>query len=106
MATDQEFADDIAQKQEAEANEPNERTSFLLVDFTDDHNIEHMRVQVRNVTPLQITAAIYYLQRAANRLADAAEYAQMQAQSQGESATLEVVRDIQAERRAANKRDN
>lgn len=83
-----------------------ERSSFLLVDFTDDHGIEGMRVQVRNVTPLQITAAIYYLQRAANKLADSIEVMQMQARTQAEGNRLEVVRDIQAERRAANKRKN
>lgn len=75
------------------AEEPASPTSYLSVIFTDDHNIEGMKVEVRNITPLQITAAIYYLQRAANRLADAVEFQQMQ---KAEKDRLVVATDIAA----------
>lgn len=68
-----------------------EPTSFVSVVFTDDHSIEGMKVVVRNVTPLQITAAIYYLQRAGNRLADTIEGMQ---EAKREKERLIVATDI------------
>lgn len=85
---------------------PTSFISFISVEYADDHSIEGVRIQIQNVTPLQIVTAIYYLQRAANRLADAQEYMQAQAAEHERNSTLEVVRDIQAERRAAKAREN
>lgn len=85
------MTDTVTTEETAEETAP--ATSFVNVEFTDDHNIEGMKVTVRNVTPLQITAAIYYLQRAANRLADTIEGMQM---AKREKDALVIASDISA----------
>ena len=65
----------------------------IHVEFKDDHSIEGMSIAIRGVTPLQIFSALYFLQRAANRLEDIAEASRMT----GERATtLEIARTFPA----------
>lgn len=49
--------------------------SRIVITFADDHTLDGMRVEVREVTPEQIAVANFYLQRIATGLATAREMA-------------------------------
>lgn len=55
----------------------------LLVTFPDDHDINGMKVDVTDVTPEQVSVAIFHLQRVASQLADLRQF-------QAETARREV----------------
>lgn len=96
-----ELGRDALEQDRKETDKEAQSASFIHIGYTDDHSIEGMVVTVRGVTPQQIMMAVYYLTRAANRLADAVEFQQLQAQ---EKQRLVVATDIEAVAREITER--
>lgn len=74
------------------------KAGTISATFPDDHTIDGLQLKVENVTAEQIAVVVFYLQRVAMSMVDAAMYAARQQQAEIEA----VGREIAASRRKAD----